>query len=503
MKLASLNLDLLALIFASKQHSFLVLPLWLCGDVVLNRKLAQCITMIDLKDSREESKSLFPRLLFSFPNLRHLSLDRGYYNLGASIRELQQLLLQLPTSRLETLKIRCAEAQTVLRVLEEDYATNEDDNNANGIGDDRVEDPSAESTSRGRRDEDDFGEDEDGLPSTELLDLKSIFPRLTTFKLVAEEFIGDDYGYYYGQVSNQLPTIFGADLAKLPSSLTQFSGTVINLCRIIPNVDSLFEKLPPSITALKIDLRLEPKDQSRPLGPFLHRLWSNCPPSLTTLRSFSLISNVHVSIDYLPKSLSKGSFDIPTLLPSDLKLLPPHLEILSVPFDSADVELGYASDWASDLPPHLKSLYISLIPPSFDLFARLPKSLTSLYMEERSPDFEYDLLESAIARNPDNFWPPQLQVFKFPEWMLPMDKIGLLPRTVTHLTLKVLITGDFPSSLLPPALTHLQLIAMTTHISSLVFEYDLPPSLTHLKIHASSGLSIPQSLPSVKLLEIT
>ena len=102
--LAQFPREILAHILLGPHCSFLSIVLWKCGDRLLQEKLSQCITSIDLKDETQVPLSRWPDCLSRFVNLRNLSivLSNGY--LACSPSDLQDSMLSL-SPKLEELVI--------------------------------------------------------------------------------------------------------------------------------------------------------------------------------------------------------------------------------------------------------------------------------------------------------------------------------------------------------------------------------------------------------------
>ena len=96
--------EVLAQLLLGPHCSFLIIELWKCGDRLLQEKLSQCITSIDLKDETQVPLSRWPDCLSRFVNLRNLSivLSNGY--LAGSSSDLQDFMLSL-SPKLEELVI--------------------------------------------------------------------------------------------------------------------------------------------------------------------------------------------------------------------------------------------------------------------------------------------------------------------------------------------------------------------------------------------------------------
>lgn len=162
--------EILNQILGTYSTSWLVIPLWLCGDRALQRKLAFGLTYVDLHAYDGGASFPFPRLLLQLRALRHLSVECSTFKLS-NPTEWLDIIPSLPKS-LETLIINADGSCPFLNVSR---------------------DPGAPGciTSQYER------------GSSHWIDLNALFPRLT--RLGAR-------------------TIDANDLAGLPPSLTSYAG---------------------------------------------------------------------------------------------------------------------------------------------------------------------------------------------------------------------------------------------------------------------------------------
>lgn len=109
--LAGLPDEVLCQILAN-ESSHCVISLWKCGYSALNHRLERCITHLDLKDTYQGTTSRWPLLVENFPNLRFLSVDRGFWPLGHT--SIVRKSLQRVSSQLHSLRLRGINAHLIL-----------------------------------------------------------------------------------------------------------------------------------------------------------------------------------------------------------------------------------------------------------------------------------------------------------------------------------------------------------------------------------------------------
>lgn len=496
--LAELPVEVLGAMLSLSSTSFLTLTLWQCGDSTLNRKLTQGVTKLDLKrreeeeDDEENDQSVpkLPSLLFQLPNLRHVSLDTGEEKMDVSSKALYAKLLELPLAQLETFELNCYEANAVFRASTTSAQA--------GL-------PGANDEDGGDRDDESEGYlFEDGEePAEPLFDLNALFPKLTSLTLSKYKTQDSRDGYQCMAIQ----TIFECDMHHLPQSLTK-----LTMAHFIAteNVGELFSKLPRTLEIWDTRLSLVPADNwgmggpAVDFAPVLPRMWRNSPPRLHTLSYFGCSGAVW--LPHLPKTLTDVQFQLGIMTAAELRSLPSGLRSLNI--DDFDSEGDDSADvhWMKRLPASLTSICLGRINKgsSIDLFANLPRSLTSYSSSDKAPFLDYDELEKAIAESNSGFWPPGLVHWDFPEVLLPITAFKLLPRTLTDLTARCLLRTTFPANDLPRSLTSFTLCPNAIGPSTLVLDPGMPnmTSLTlllknvGLKLDEQSRDALP---PSCKL----
>lgn len=93
--------EIIAEILRGTDASYLVIVLWTCGNQLLNAKLANCVTEVDLRSSGPVSVVGYPTLLSSLRRLRHLRLSYANAEHMYSSVELARQLALLPPTLLE------------------------------------------------------------------------------------------------------------------------------------------------------------------------------------------------------------------------------------------------------------------------------------------------------------------------------------------------------------------------------------------------------------------
>ena len=402
--LSTLSTEVLSLLLSDKS-SFLVVSLWKCGDVALNRKLAKTIRHVDLKDVRLDSTSRYPKMLASLPNLRSLSLNRGEYHLTGSYTELISRLLLLPTDKLEKLSLKCAEVSAMLL------------------------DPRALALSTG--------------PQTSFVyDLSTNFPALTSLSLKC------------GKLPSGKEPIH---LIRLPPQLI-----ILKTPKFVFSSDSeaIFSHLPRTLTSWKSQFTWRDKSLTHPaiVQAAFSRIFEDAPPNLSHLSKWQSINMPQYTrfADFLPKSLStfepENDFDLnvfdglqcaisEVLIPANryLESLARKQDILNkVNFTSLFLDLPYSQHLG--LP---------------NTIVTLPRTLTQLTISTYNIVID-DFIET--TSKPD-FWPPQLVTLSF-SGPLPQAVVKTLPKSLTSLTMSYDDQTDKDRiALIPHNLSHFNLTA--------------------------------------------
>ena len=87
----------------------MVIPLWLCGDSIVNQKIARNLQVLHLVASIRRSCNRYPHLISQLKNLRYLSINHGKSFLFDSAVEFNAVIGALPPT-LTTIKLTSADA---------------------------------------------------------------------------------------------------------------------------------------------------------------------------------------------------------------------------------------------------------------------------------------------------------------------------------------------------------------------------------------------------------
>lgn len=459
MMLSHLPSDLLGFILGESDSSYLVLDLWICGDKLLNAKMASSVTYIEL-ELHPCHFGNYPRMLSEFRSLRYLSL-KSSYDLMKNVADWRLELSKL-SDGLETLRLESPDARCAFLNFAPDWS---------------LDSPSFIQTQypRGR---------------SSFMDIESKFPKLHTLHLVSE---GD---------------ILADDLAGLPSTLTVLSTSYII---ISTGTSSKIDQLPPSLLKLDADIDIE---EGCLEGAYLEA-WSRAPPQLESIRKITWFDSINTT-SWLPTSLTECTIAHGHMIPH----LPLSLNSITLSsFDTSYSNISLSS-WASLLPSHLTRLTLD---PSNDesLFSlganirQLPETLTSLSLPHRS--FGGSLIDwsevrqESIAPGADNLWPPRLKELRLGGHTVRAKDVSLLPTTLTSLEIAI---GDYQGAatrygigqidkhFLPSQLTSLQLTARwaKSALESLSVPLHFPSTITNLEIeewHVNWFAAIPRSTSSL------
>lgn len=458
--------ELLSLILSFSSSSVLLVSLWKCGDVVLNKKLVNGVEHVDLKDPSLVSTSRFPKLILALKNLRSLCLCRYKFPLSSSAKQLWSDIQAMSRNKLEKLDLESYEIPQLLMLqsslLRSSSASNSD---------------------------------------AAKLHTFQIFSNLTTLVLS-------------GSPSDSI--IAECQLHLLPPSLTylQMRSFMLNI-----RSGPVFSKLPRSLliwaTSLEFIDSEEPQhpedalsseqqafyahnkqifDSTASIKPIFANIWSNAPPLLHTVTEWWITCDLSIdSFDFLPRTLVECDiiFQDQVWTPSLFRSLPPllnHFTISNMDFNSFS---GIAETWTSLLPRYMTSWDFALaettLPLSTAALALAPPTLTRLNL---SQDDQYHLdwkgLSTAIEKasaSSSEFWPPSLVYWEFTKHTFLEAYTHILPKTLT--TLSIHWNGshfDALSSHLP----NLTSLGASFSLSITTFyAYKLPPKLSYLSMRSS------------------
>lgn len=375
--LSKLPVPILADIFDRDFSSFLVVSLWKCGDSTLNRKLVRAVTSLDLKDTKGDPTSRYPKLISGLTNLRSLRIDRGGDLLTATADELAHEMSLLDGSKLETLTILSPTAEQVYRRC--------------------LAHP--------------------GSTSASLLDLSFKFPALRSLTLAS---------FMYAEPVNALP--------HLPPNLSFIRAAGLNVAL---DSGSAFASIPRFLETWYGKFSITPKNPFQDVSEIrseLTQIFKHLPPRLATINWIQPYSMpASLGFDYLPKTLNvlKGLFDFNYLTMDLLRSLPHAVKSITISgfSDSWWAQEPRAADWMALLPLQLERLELNLPMPilSVELLKHLPRSLKSF----KSLGFtfgpgavEWDAVVETIT---PLFWPPGLTELELPGERMPAEVVKSLP----------------------------------------------------------------------------
>lgn len=471
-ELAFLPPEVLGLVLFGKANSFLVLRLWKCGNISLNQKLATGVEYIHLKDERLDTTSRYPKLLSDLRALRYLSLSRGLWPLMGSPMELSAQLQALNGLKLETLRIKSADASKGLFLYNSSLFGTRPTQSVYQLG------------------------------SSRLFDMSGRFPRLLRLKIDSSE---------------NSSTISETDFAGLPSTLTELTLPLLNTPDLLLNVCAT---LPRSLQRWKTEVRIS--GFSVLSAPF----WQDAPPDLHTLSKLVVWSLVKhqgpnqpiesPNLANIPRSITDceiligGGSSLPL---QSLQTLPPSsLRLNNSPMDLAS--MGPSNDYrAWKIPSQITELCIrnsglsKTIPPQ--LMPTLPATLLKLEFSALQYDNDdWTNMEKAIQKAAICdvfFWPRHLNHLVLDTRFVPQSIYALLPRSLTYLSLP-LESGDFHPEDLPSGLQTLR-IHNVRLLEPLYIRSGLSPSLLSLEvaclnrvIRSESLLALPPTIRSLNLL---
>lgn len=453
MMLANFPIEVLTEITALTQCSDALLLLWKCGSRILQAKLAQCVTIFDLKDKRLVSRSRYPRLISSFLNLRSLSLNRGKWPLMSSGYQLSAELSSLRLPKLETLALTGGHCDSAL------VRCNDDD---------QLEHPVQTAYSPVK---------------TLLWNLSESFPMLRTLKL--------DF-----KTRNRKALHVG-----LPSTLTHLAMPMDNITNFNTPYMSL---LPADLLHLEASIYITVSPEVVPNLTPSCLAWANPPRDLHTISSVSLTGANPSSFGFLPRTMTHCNLGSISWTVELIATLPPGFGTIEL-----DCGLPNASELIPPMVRRISSHTFKKLPTSINFFESLPRTLTTLKLEHWYDDSEEWPAKDATSLH-SSFWPPALTTLDIMPYLLNENDIETLPTTLKHLEfcwnseapidcsklprglakLNVLLNDDFGTlSLLPgfsDSLTTLSLIAVSKEgtLDSKILSV-LPSSLRWLDLQST------------------
>lgn len=446
--LANFPPELLGQILSRKHSSYLLIPLWRCGNRSLNEKLALGVDYVDLKDTRLTSTSRYPMLLSQLRHLRYLSLNRGTWFLLSSSRDLSEELQKLNGGQLATLRIISGEARDALVLHDADKR-------------ERL-----------------------GLPSR-FFDLHSHFPLLTTLHIDGGVWTKSD--------------ISESDLIGLPPTLTKLKAPHL---RIEDPTISLFSRLPRSLLIWKTTISNISMSTST---AFSAEFWRDPPPFIHTIRL--IIDNAPESLEALPPTLTSAylSLNHAAWSLSLMQSLPPLMDQLrprAIELSDMPSTIDFR-EWK--VPNQITSLSMAhgagSLPIPARLIPTLPSSLLSLSQNtSTSRSFDWNDLKNEFEKAVNagtKFWPQKMNDLQLGNDPMPPSIVAMLPSTLTSLSIG---WGEeiFAVDCLPTGLT--ALLLELSSISRIYIKASMPQSLRTLLIQSQNRLIIDHrsfaSLPS-------
>ena len=442
MELANFPSEVLAEITAYTHGSAAIVSLWKCGNAVLQSKLSQCITKLDLKDQRLVSRSRFPKLICSLKNLRSLALDRGNWPLMSSSRQLASEINSLQLLKLETLDLKCMLGDDALELFN---------------GENNLTLPS-ESVHTGT--------------VTTFWNLTHSFPMLRTLKVA------------FGVPLIGIPT---KDLLlSLPSTLTHLAMPL----------DDIYDHDTPLMSLLPTDL-LHFEATIAVYTVLISSLsscpvWSNPPPHLHTIEEI-LLTTRPTSYEFLPRTLTKCELGRSNWTSEAIASLPPG-------FGNIVIE-SYEGESIVSFPPLARKVTLrshGLITSSHVLTS-LPKALTSLTLAHRYDEYNNNEIASLVVNFsfPIMHWPPGLVNLHLIPYLLTNQHLEALPTSIKSLGFAWGSNDPIDCSKLP---RRLEVINVSLHRSyqSLSLLPGFPNTLTTLCLFTTH----PQPVLDSKILTV-
>ena len=246
-------------------------------------------------------------------------------------------------------------------------------------------------------------------------------------------------------------------MSTLPRSLLRWKGS-LSLVGELPDMSSLVSKT--------VDLALH------------HADWRGAPPNLERISSYIVIYLASNDHSWLPRSLCEGQIQIgnKSAFSSDVaRTLPPLTSDLSL--FTIDERL-FTTNWMTELPKALQSLYFASTSAGLNSLAYLPRTLTKLHIGRKYSEI-FDL-RSLIsnAKAAETFWPPTLDHLEW-DFDLPCDDFDLLPKSTRDLTVRLADPASdtttkgliIDAKLLPPKLTSLSLFGGSSHFVTIMGQY--------------------------------
>lgn len=447
-------------IIGTRDTSYVVIKLWICGDFTLHNKLSNGITFLDLK-SHPLRACRVPVVISHLRNLRHLSLySRASFNKHPW--KWRRIIRSWPNS-IEFLSLYSSDQwQHCLWRRHETHYTR-------GV--------------------------------SRAIELETLFPHLHTLVLGNPKTKDDPLP----------PCIDSSLFAALPSSLTVLDAFIM----FIPPYEPL-SSLPPNIRHLKgPTLWTLDKDYYAPLAqliPYrsgdhgsddaldpdealdsLRNCFASAPSTLETINTYYPSYSkqfvwatdeelaTHSDTCWLPQSLLDinwcGRFS-PRWSPSIARTTPPNLQSLAIQHFDADLFVQTSTNWAAELPRSLTKLALGLREFNDSHTSVLPPNLTDVTISSDKTDFGDCRSISGVQNLPSH-----LTRLNLANFYIEPHEIIHLPQSISTLLVSISSTTEAMGDNRPRIETKL-----------------LPLRLTDLSLHWTSRVRISLSLEHLELL---
>lgn len=445
MNIVDLPKDILGQVLSYWDSSYLLIPLWKCGNRLLNSKLASGVQYIDLIHY-SGLLSQYPLLISELTQLRHLHLKSPFIIMGNGL-EWPDQLFKLPRT-LETLSVESADLpHSILNVSHKSTASV-------------------------------FLPLKASIPT-----FRHLFPRLSTLALD-------------GQIE--------PFLLELPFALTSLTVPSLDSSCDLPIISILprtlrflnsFVKvrfMPSTTDSLKAAWISAPPDLE-----FITTLeWTGLDTDLTWIPRSLLIGDLQYVNIVFREAIKSDSPHWRQIFST----LPPRLEQLKMPRLPLQMVLqGLSTDVASLLPRTLKELHINAL--NLAAIRLLPSSLTKLTLSADT-DWKMDDVGANVP-----LFPPTLQTLLILLPHPDIGILKLIPSTLT--SLRLITSSDngsnFDLDLLPPNLTYLEILLTKT----IQLQNNWPKRLSNLRLvntgsecqmnHNHFDLLLPSSITSLRL----
>lgn len=405
--------EVLGQILATNASSFLVIALWKTGNRLLQAKLAEGVTYVNIVQ-HSALDSTYPLMLSQLRNLRHLLINTGKplaKNPKALFIELQKL-----SQGLESLRISSPDAPRALLKVDRPSSPQPASSTQQGLGSTLQSSP--------------------GSSSSRLEDLEALFPKLTHFDV--------------RQRVQPRMIILPSDYLGLPSTLTRLTVT-----RLESSVKSplLMSFLPRALKTLEASVTVRFPSISTPQHAIMLDDWSKSPPELEEVTEIAFFNIT--TVEWMPRSLITVSCKEFGSHPWDAAMarsVPPKLESLTLSIPDYESLDAANTTWYNALPSCLTHLELVLDARDIQclyihasIIESLPRTLTSIKSD--SLIFDWQSLREMVLLEGDEAlemkWPKNLWSLDYWLDQLLMGDLALLPDSLRHLNIhKIRISSD-------------------------------------------------------------